>query len=155
MSRVHIGVGSNIAPATHVPAGLARLHHREPIVTASPFYRTAAIGRPDQDDYWNGIVVVDTERPLEEIQALLHKVEAKQGRLRTPDRYGPRTLDLDVLLWHGAPVDDGAQREILERPYWMRCLLDLDPNAKLDGRPIVDILPATAAFDPVGLALPF
>lgn len=155
MARVHVAVGSNISPHENVPEGLRRLHDRSPITTASPFYRTPAIGRPDQDDYLNGVVVLETDASPRELRATLDEVESLQGRVRTPDRYAPRTLDLDPLLWGGAPFDDAAKKEILERPFLMRCLLDLDPLATVDGIPLNTILPPSASFRSVRVPLPF
>lgn len=155
MARVHVTVGSNIAPHENVPKGLRRLHDRLPLETASPFYRTSAIGRPDQDDYLNGIVILQTEDSPRELRAVLDRVESLQGRVRTPDKHAPRTLDLDILLWDGGPFDAEAKREILERPFLMRCLLDLDPLATVDGIPLNTVLPPSARFDRVDVPLPF
>lgn len=132
--KVHIAVGSNIDPDVHVPAGLARLHAQAPIVAASRFYRTPAIDRPDQGDYWNAIVVVETQADPDDFADLLRDTEAAEGRVRAEDKWAARELDLDVLLVDGLPVD-GAQREVAQRDFLRWCLADLAGRPDQDAGP--------------------
>ena len=119
--RVHVGVGSNIDPPVHVPGALARLRDRFGRVDASRFFRVPAIGRPDQPDYWNGVLRFDTDLDRDAVRAALREVEDAEGRVRTDDRYAARTLDLDVLLWDGTIIDSDLHR----RPFLAQGLVEL------------------------------
>jgi 2-amino-4-hydroxy-6-hydroxymethyldihydropteridine diphosphokinase len=126
VALVHVAVGSNIAPETHVPSGLTRLHARFGIVAASLFYVTSPIGRPDQPDFWNGVIVVDAGAASHaDVRAALRAIESMEGRVRRGDKWAARELDLDLLSWHNEPVGD-ARIDIRERAFLRWCLADLD-----------------------------
>ncbi len=138
--RVFVAVGSNIEPERNIRQGLERLNDIVPIVDSSPFYETQPIGRPEQDNYWNGVVVVDVPADTDPVQfqfETLRGVEAAQGRVRTEDSYAARTLDLDVVLWGQRIVDEERLRlpdpEIARRDFLARCLLDIEPGLTLPG----------------------
>lgn len=99
--RAYIALGANLddpvatlKAATQAVAALPGVS----LVQASSLYRTAPVGLVGQPDFINGVLAVDTDlSPQDLLQALL-KVEAEFGRIRA-QRNGPRTLDLDVLLY--------------------------------------------------------
>ena len=102
MERVYIGLGSNLAePLRQLQAALAaiaELPHSQ-LVTTSSFYASDPLGPPDQPRYVNAVAALDTElAPLELLDAL-QRIEQEQGRVRKAERWGPRTLDLDILLF--------------------------------------------------------
>ena len=99
---VYIGIGSNLQqPIQQVKQALLRLAEipRTRLVTCSPLYRSAPLGSADQPDYINAVAEVATElTPLDLLNAL-QAIEQQQGRVRSGKRWGPRTLDLDLLLY--------------------------------------------------------
>lgn len=102
MERVYIGLGSNLAePLRQLQAALAaiaELPHSQLAATSS-FYASDPLGPPDQPRYVNAVAALDTElAPLELLDAL-QRIEQEQGRVRKAERWGPRTLDLDILLF--------------------------------------------------------
>ena len=102
MERVYIGLGSNLAePLRQLQAALAaiaELPHSQ-LVTTSSFYASDPLGPPDQPRYVNAVAALDTAlAPLELLDAL-QRIEQEQGRVRKAERWGPRTLDLDILLF--------------------------------------------------------
>ncbi|HKS33925.1 MAG TPA: 2-amino-4-hydroxy-6-hydroxymethyldihydropteridine diphosphokinase [Enterobacteriaceae bacterium] len=102
MTRVWLAIGSNLAsPLQQVNAALAALAQipETRVVTVSAFYRTPPLGPQDQPDYLNAAVALDT--PLEPEALLDHtqRIELQQGRVRKDERWGPRTLDLDIMLF--------------------------------------------------------
>jgi 2-amino-4-hydroxy-6-hydroxymethyldihydropteridine diphosphokinase len=149
-----VAVGSNLEPERHIPRGLAALHRLAPVTAASPFYRSAPIGRdglvrPGEPMFVNGMVAVRTRHPPLALRRILHHVEAGCGRVRTPDRYAPRTLDLDLVA-HGGRVmcGDLPFRRFLALPF-----LDIAPGFEVaPGTPLRD--PGGLAMEPVGLAVP-
>jgi 2-amino-4-hydroxy-6-hydroxymethyldihydropteridine diphosphokinase len=120
------------------------------VAAVSPAYRTRAIG-PEQPDFLNLVAEVETAlSPL----ALLHRLQALEsahGRVRER-RWGPRTLDLDVL-WYGGLESDGPELILPhprahEREFVLRPLCDLAPDLELRGRPAADWL---AGLEPQGV----
>lgn len=136
--RVFVSVGSNIEPARNITRGLRELGRYVRLVGVSCFYRTPAIDRPEQPDYLNGVVEIETSlAPLALRDEVLHPVEEAAGRIRTEDRYAPRTLDLDILCHGEELVELPGLRlpdpDIAERPFLAAALLDLDPELTLPG----------------------
>lgn len=102
-----LSVASNIAPEEHIPRALAALSEALPIEAVSTFYVTAPLGRPEQGDYFNGAVRVRHQGGARHLKLeILRPIEAALGRVRTPDRYAARSIDLDVLLYGDARHDD-------------------------------------------------
>ncbi len=124
---IHVSVGSNIDPDIHVPSAIARLCGMLDVAAISPFYQVPALDRPEQADYWNGVIAISHEGPG--LADQLREIEAAEGRIRTKDKWAARTLDLDILLDGGRIVDG----DLHSRPFLARCLADL--GALPDGIP--------------------
>jgi len=102
MIRVYIALGSNLAkPVDQVNCALEALAHlpRTKRVVCSAFYRSKPLGPQNQPDFLNAVVALDTELPPEELLDCTQAIEQNQGRVRKLERWGPRTLDLDMLLY--------------------------------------------------------
>jgi 2-amino-4-hydroxy-6-hydroxymethyldihydropteridine diphosphokinase len=103
MHKAVIGLGSNLDDRlAHLQKGitalahsLSPLHHRTRVVAVSRTFQTAPIG-PDQPAYLNAVALVETTLSPSELLEGCQAIEAQQGRVRT-QRWGPRTLDLDIL----------------------------------------------------------
>ena len=102
MERVYIGLGSNLAePRQQLEAALAALGRlpQTTLSAISSLYASDPLGPPDQPRYINAVAALDTElAPLQLLDAL-QRIEQEQGRVRKAERWGPRTLDLDILLF--------------------------------------------------------
>lgn len=98
----YIGLGSNLQqPIQQLNQALQRLAKipQTRLMTTSPLYRSAPLGPADQPDYINAVAALATRlSPLELLDAL-QAIERQQGRVREGERWGPRTLDLDLLLF--------------------------------------------------------
>ena len=124
----HIAVGGNIEPESHVARAPSLLQAVGTVLAVSRLYRTAAIGRRDQADYWNGIVVLDPAAGYADgasLREALREIEAAEGRVRTADRFAARTLDLDVLMRDGRPAGPAEAKEIRQRSWIAWALHDL------------------------------
>jgi 2-amino-4-hydroxy-6-hydroxymethyldihydropteridine diphosphokinase len=134
---VFIGVGSNIDPEEHVVRALGSLTAHLGPLRSSTFYRTRALGGPAQPDYANGVVKARTSLPPLELKDLLRRIETENGRVRSSDRYAPRTIDFDILLYGDLIVSgDGLtipSPDILDRPFVMIPLLELEPALVIPG----------------------
>ncbi|WP_369788978.1 2-amino-4-hydroxy-6-hydroxymethyldihydropteridine diphosphokinase [Rouxiella sp. WC2420] len=114
MIRVYIALGSNLAkPLDQVNCALEALAHlpRTRLIQTSSFYRSKPLGPQDQPDYLNAVVALDTLLPAHELLDSTQSIELNQGRVRKAERWGPRTLDLDMLLYGNEII--GTERLIV------------------------------------------
>jgi len=102
VTRVYLAIGSNLAsPLEQVNAALAALADipESQLVAVSDFYRTPPLGPQDQPDYLNAAVALETTLAPEALLDHTQRIELQQGRERKAHRWGPRTLDLDIMLF--------------------------------------------------------
>jgi len=101
MDNVFIGLGSNLdEPLSQLKKAIESLKHvkKSKLLHVSGFYQSAPIGPQDQPDYINAVAKMSTNLTAEHLLDELQSIENKQGRVRR-QRWGARTLDLDVLLF--------------------------------------------------------
>ena len=104
---VYIGVGSNVDPQASISKGLALLRSRFGVSAVSPMYRSPAWGvKEPQPDYINLAASAVTDKDLFATRAELRFIEEALGRKRTGDKFAPRALDLDLLLYGGLAAKD-------------------------------------------------
>jgi 2-amino-4-hydroxy-6-hydroxymethyldihydropteridine diphosphokinase len=138
-ANVVVGLGANLGDAVATLAAavreIAALDGVE-VLAVSAAYRTAPVGGPEQPDYHNAAVLLDVARAPLELLRELQAIELGHGRERLV-RWGPRTLDLDVLLWGEEAVElpDLAipHPRLVERRFALEPLLDVAPDAVLPG----------------------
>ncbi|MBL8255030.1 MAG: 2-amino-4-hydroxy-6-hydroxymethyldihydropteridine diphosphokinase [Pseudoxanthomonas mexicana] len=136
-----VGLGANLGDAANtLREAIEALGRRESVVMrqVSRLYRTPAWGREDQPDFINAVVLIDTTLSAHALLALLLSVEADFGRHRIDgERWGPRTLDLDLLLYGDAVIDEPGLRvphpHLHERAFALVPLLDVLPDARIPG----------------------
>lgn len=121
MNRAVVGLGSNIDPERHIPLALEALRASCRVVSTSRVVDTEPVGPPGQPPFRNGAVLVETERTRDELCRWLRELETRLGRVRTDDRYAPRTIDLDLLMWNGEVTDP----DVHEREYLRQALEEL------------------------------
>jgi 2-amino-4-hydroxy-6-hydroxymethyldihydropteridine diphosphokinase len=134
---VFIGMGSNLGDSrAHLRAALAAMGAWErAAVTGRSFpYRTAPVGYADQDWFLNMVVRIRTALEPEALLAALQSVERSRGRRRTGPRFGPRTLDLDILLFDDRILETGAlaipHPRMDKRRFVLQPLCDIDPTVR-------------------------
>ncbi|WP_406672100.1 2-amino-4-hydroxy-6-hydroxymethyldihydropteridine diphosphokinase [Natronospira sp.] len=145
MRSVYVGVGSNIAPEQQVPIAVAALADRFEGVTASPVYRSRAVGF-DGEDFLNLVVTFDSEASPGDLARIMDEIERDCGRERGGERFAPRRIDLDLLLV-GNHVSASGERpelprgEILRYAFVLRPLAELAPDLvhPVEGRPMATI----------------
>ncbi|MDO8989024.1 MAG: 2-amino-4-hydroxy-6-hydroxymethyldihydropteridine diphosphokinase [Sideroxyarcus sp.] len=138
MISAYIGIGSNIEPAANVRAAVHALAHRTRLVAISTVYLTAAIGTQDQPPYYNCVAKIETAAPPAGIKfGILRNIEDSLERKRTADKFAPRTIDLDLLVYGDLVLDaEGIKLpdpDILERPFLAVPLCELAPDMVLAG----------------------
>jgi 2-amino-4-hydroxy-6-hydroxymethyldihydropteridine diphosphokinase len=117
------------------------------VVGVSSLIETEQVGYVDQPRFLNGVAALDTELPARALLALLLEVEARFGRSREGvPAQGPRTLDLDLLLYGDAEIDEPGLRvphpRMHERAFVLGPLAELAPGLEIPGRGPVDALTA-------------
>lgn len=105
MNDCIIGIGSNIEAGYHIPWVLKLLADRFEVVKVSEMVQTRAIGITDQPDYTNGAVRIRTNLSMDELSTFLKQLEDQMGRDRSQPKFGPRNIDLDLLIWNNRVVD--------------------------------------------------
>ena len=106
MNTVIIGVGSNIKAKTNIPQMLEILKEKVTVLKVSEFIITKPIGILDQPDFTNGVVKIESDLSQEELNLLLKGIEDLMGRERKSPKFGPRCIDLDIVVWNNKIVDD-------------------------------------------------
>ena len=115
MNTCVVGVGSNIQPEENIRKAIQILEEEHTLLSVSVMVQTEPIGIKDQPSFVNGAVKVSTSMKQEEFSVYLKTVEDRLKRDRTQPRFGPRTIDLDVVVWNGKVVDrDYYSREFLK-----------------------------------------
>ena len=105
--RCYVGLGSNLDdPILQVRRGLTALAALPDttVVQPSSLYRSPPMGPPGQPDYVNAVCALATRLPAPRLLAHLQGIEDRHGRVRGPVRWGPRILDLDLLLYGDAEL---------------------------------------------------
>ena len=127
INRAVIGVGSNIEPEVHVPRARERIAERHRIVAESPLVETSPVGCVHQPDFTNGALLLETRVDRQRLRADLKAIEALLGRQPGENRDGPRTIDLDIVVWNGEVID----QDLYTRAYLREAVLAVWPDLKL------------------------
>jgi 2-amino-4-hydroxy-6-hydroxymethyldihydropteridine diphosphokinase len=149
MTRVYVGLGSNLGDREEALRKAIELLGREPGVAVravSTFRETDPVGVTEQPRFLNAVAELETAVPPRELLDRLLAIERELGRQRTAERrWGPRAIDLDLLLYGDEVIDEQGLRvphpRLAERRFVLEPLEELDPDLSLpDGRRIKDLL---------------
>lgn len=149
MIRAAVGLGSNLGDrARHIGDALSALSRVGRLAGVSSLYETAPIGGPEQGAYLNAVAVLETDLAARELLEHCLAIEREHGRERS-ERWGPRTLDLDILLFGDAVIAEPdlsvPHPRMTERRFVLEPLLEAWPDATLpDGTRLAKYLPAVA-----------
>jgi 2-amino-4-hydroxy-6-hydroxymethyldihydropteridine diphosphokinase len=146
--RAYVGLGSNLGDREATLLRALELLAAEPgltVTAVSVFRDTEPVGHIEQPRFLNGVAAVDTELSARELLDRLLGVERSLGRRRNGPRFGPRTVDLDLLLYGDATIDEAGlsvpHPRLGERRFVLEPLAELDPALTLpDGRKVLDLL---------------
>lgn len=132
-----LSIGSNLGDrAAHLRAAIELLAMQVPVLAVSPVYETAAVGVIDQPAFLNCVALLDGSDPWRLLE-VAHAVENARGRSRSR-RWGPRSLDVDLIDVDGQLLDDPRltlpHPRAHERAFVLVPWLDLDRDARLPGR---------------------
>jgi 2-amino-4-hydroxy-6-hydroxymethyldihydropteridine diphosphokinase len=132
MTIVYIGLGSNLDdPVAHIGTALDDISSLPEIklLAKSSLYRGPPLGPEDQPDFINAVVKLETTLPANILLGCLQEIEQQHGRQRNK-RWGPRTLDLDILLYGDMKITDEAltipHPEMMSRNFVLFPLMEID-----------------------------
>lgn len=128
--RVYVGIGSNVDRERNISGGIAELQREFGDLNLSSVYESRAYGF-DGDDFFNLVAAFNTGRSLREVTDVLRDIEFQYGRERGQEKYAPRTLDIDLLLYDDEVIDEGAHP--LPREDVLRYSFVLRPLAEIAG----------------------
>jgi 2-amino-4-hydroxy-6-hydroxymethyldihydropteridine diphosphokinase len=142
----YVGLGSNLGDREdNLSRALERLEELGP-VRVSRVRETDPVGITDQPRFLNAVAALETELPARELLVRLLAIERSLGRDRATEvRWGPRTIDLDLLLYGDETIDEPGltvpHPRLAERRFVLEPLCELDPELVLpDGRAIRDLV---------------
>lgn len=155
--NAYVGIGSNLDdPIRQVQSAMRAVGHLSAsgIAHCSSLYRSAPLGPEDQPDYINAVVQITSTLPASELLAALQQIEVEHGRIRSGERWGPRILDLDLLVFGSQVIDQEGMQvphpRIRERNFVLLPLMELAPDLEVPGQGRVAVLVEQLASDAHG-----
>jgi 2-amino-4-hydroxy-6-hydroxymethyldihydropteridine diphosphokinase len=147
VTRAYVGLGANLGDREATLGRAVELLRVAPgveVVAVSALRETDPVGVVDQPRFLNGAVALEAELSPRELLDTLLGVEHELGRVRDGERWGPRTIDLDLLVYGDVVVDEPGLRvphpRLHERVFALEPLAELDPSLEIPGRGAVSTL---------------
>ena len=148
MTRAYVGLGANLGDREAMLRSALEQLGAEPgidVMAVSKLRDTDPVGITDQPRFLNAAAAVETDLTARELLDRLLGIERRLGRTREAPRFGPRTIDLDLLLYGDEQIDDPGLEvphpRLHERLFALEPLADLDPDLVVPGRgPLADIV---------------
>ena len=139
MTRAYVGLGANLGPREVTllrAADLLASADGVEVVAVAQLRETEPVGLLEQPPFLNGAVAIDTSLPPRALLDLLLEIERSLGRVRG-ERWGPRTIDLDLLVYGDERVDEEGlhvpHSRLHERRFALEPLAELDPELEIPG----------------------
>ena len=156
MTRAFVAIGSNLShPIQQVQQALQSLAllRETQLIAQSRLYRSKPMGPQAQPDYINAVAALETRLSAQALLSALHDIELAQGRVRDGSRWGPRTLDLDILLFGDECINQAdlcvPHPGLHERNFVLYPLQEIAADLVIPGRgPLMELL---ANCPPAGL----
>jgi 2-amino-4-hydroxy-6-hydroxymethyldihydropteridine diphosphokinase len=130
--RAFLSLGSNIEPEHNLLRAVRELQPLGHILACSTVYQNPAVGPTPQPDFLNAAVLLETDLAPRALRAELRRLEELLGRMRGPDQYAPRTIDIDLVLYGSLTLQEAGMvipdPDFLVRPHLALPLAELDPN---------------------------
>jgi 2-amino-4-hydroxy-6-hydroxymethyldihydropteridine diphosphokinase len=146
VTRAYVGLGANLGPREETLRRALELLRRSPgvdVLAVSELRETEPVGVIEQPRFLNGAAALQTSLSARELLDLLLEVERTLGRVRD-ERWGPRLIDLDLLLYGAETIDepglDLPHPRLHERRFALEPLAELDPELVIPGRGRVSAL---------------
>ncbi len=126
-NKAIIGLGSNIDPQRNIQKAKKLLAKKFYILAESRFVRTKPVGFKDQPDFLNGAVYLETELKQGSLRQALKNLEVQLGRRVSLQKFGPRTIDLDLIVWN----DRVVHNDFYERNFLRKAVFEVFPELEV------------------------
>lgn len=128
-----LSLGSNIEPEANLNKAVAMLAESSRLVAVSPVWETLPLGVTDQPNFLNAATLVETDRTPEVFKReVIRWIENELGRARNGDKFGPRTIDIDIMLFNQQILELDNRHipdpEVVERPFVAIPLAEIAPD---------------------------
>jgi 2-amino-4-hydroxy-6-hydroxymethyldihydropteridine diphosphokinase len=128
-----LSLGSNIQPEKNLTKAVEKLARVSKLVAVSPVWETLPLGITDQPNFLNAATLIETNRTAETFKRdVIRRIEDDLGRVRTGDKFGPRTIDIDIMLFNHQIFELDNHHipdpEVLERPFVAIPLAEIAPD---------------------------
>ena len=137
MPTIFVSIGSNLEPRKHIAMALETLRDRFGGIQLSPIYETEAIGFRGQA-FLNLVISLESDELPGKIKKIFKEIEAELGRVKRESSFSPRRIDLDIILYGDAVIDqpglDLPSKEIDKYAFVLQPLADLAPEMLYPGR---------------------
>jgi len=127
MNTVVISMGSNINPTSHIHQAKQFIATNHQLLRESKVIVTKPIGSINQANYLNGAILIRTKSDQESLQSFLKTIEHQLGRVQYKDKFAPRTIDLDIVVWNNKIIHQDA----FERDFVKNSIREVLPNIKI------------------------
>lgn len=132
LNRAYLSLGSNIEPAINLVKAVKILAKETWLVAVSSVWETSPLGTTDQPNYLNAAAIVDTQLTAEQLKHDIRKIEYGLGRVRQLDKFAPRPIDIDIILFNQQIFTLGRRQipdpELLERSFVAIPLAEIAPT---------------------------
>lgn len=126
--KVIIGIGTNIDNESNISKVVPLLEQRFDVIQFSKWLTTEPVGIKEQSNYTNGAVIITTSLSPLELKAQLIEIEDLCGRDRSGPKFGPRTMDLDILTWDQEIIDE----DVYTRDFLRTSISELDSEIQFN-----------------------
>ena len=126
MNTAIIALGSNIDPEQNIKDAQELIAKSFSITGSSAFIKTKPVGFTDQNDFLNGSIAIETNLDMAGLKKELKTLESRLHRQSSPIKFGPRTIDLDIVVFNGKVVD----QDFYEREFLKNAVLQIMPDLK-------------------------
>jgi 2-amino-4-hydroxy-6-hydroxymethyldihydropteridine diphosphokinase len=145
-NRAWLGLGGNLGDPQETMAGALQAIDADPrtrVATVSSVYRTPPWGKTDQPDFLNAVAGIETGRSPRELLDLCLAAEKTLKRVRA-ERWGPRTIDIDILLFGRRTIEEPGLEiphpRMTERAFVLLPLAEIAPEVKIGGKTVAELL---------------
>ena len=145
-NRAWLGLGGNLGNPQEAMASALQAIDADPgtrVVAVSSIYRTPPWGKTDQPDFLNAAAGIETDRTPRELLALCLAAESTLKRVRA-ERWGPRTIDIDILLFGDLTIEEPGLEvphpRMTERAFVLLPLSEIAPEVKVSGKTVAELL---------------
>jgi 2-amino-4-hydroxy-6-hydroxymethyldihydropteridine diphosphokinase len=133
LNRAYLSLGSNIEPEFNLVEAVRMLAQQANLVAVSSAWETKPLGSTDQPDYINAAAIIDTPLTARQLRHdVISNIEQRLGRVRRADKYAPRTIDIDIMLFNHQSFTLERRQipdpEVIGRPFVAIPLAEIAPG---------------------------